>query len=95
MVQKWVSENATSGARDSLPSYLPHSVVFYGNFSEEEVDIVPVIHCLDKVGLCRQTGTLIGDMSHSVKGILIKCSQRRVINWKCRAIRHVVNTNHF
>lgn len=95
LVGKWVSENVTNGARDTLLPYLPHSVVLYCNFSEEEVDIVSVIHCLDKVRLCRQKGTLIGDMSQSVRGILIKCSQRRVINWKCRAIRHVVNTNHF
>lgn len=62
------------------PPYLPHGVILYCNFSEEEVDIVSIIQCLDKVRLCGQTGTLIGDMSHSVKRILIKCSQRRVIN---------------
>lgn len=79
-LQRQVSENVTNGARDALRSYLPHGVVLYRNFSEEEVDIVSIIQCLDKVGLCGQTGTLIGDMSHSVKRILIKCSQRRVIN---------------
>lgn len=67
LAQTWVSEKVTDGGRDALLSYLPHGVVLYCNFSEEEVDIVPIIHCLDKVRFCRQKGTLIGDMSHSIK----------------------------
>lgn len=65
---------------DILPSYLSHGVVLHRYFPEEEVDIVSIIHCLDKVWFCGQMGILIGDVSHGVKRTSIHCNQRHVIN---------------
>lgn len=41
-----------------LPAYLSHGVVLHGDFPEEEVDIVSIVHCLDKVWFCGQIGNV-------------------------------------
>lgn len=42
------------GEWDFNPPYLSHGVVLHSYFPEEEVDVVSIIHCLDKVRLYGQ-----------------------------------------
>lgn len=65
---------------DSLPSYLSHGVVLHRYFPKEEIDVVSIIHSLDKVRFCGQMGTLVGDMSQRVIITAVNCNQRHVIN---------------
>lgn len=50
----------TSQHWPQMSPYLSHCVVFHSYFPEEEVDIISIIHCLDKVWFCGQIVTLVG-----------------------------------